>query len=212
LFIEAGLEAGRGNRYPGNANTGNRAGANALYLHVGGDIGTEHNWRLGLSRLSASPRDRQWTAFDAAGSELAGSFSGTSRLWIADAIWKWAPNGNPYRTNFKLQGEYLRRTESGQQAAADALQSTAYSTTQSGWYLQGIYQWAPYWRAGLRSERLATGDFDPNRNSLVIDYQPSEFSRLRWQFSRDRSRSGAADNQIYLQYMMSLGAHGAHRF
>ena len=36
------------------------------------------------------------------------AFSGTSRLWVADFVWKWAPNGNATRTNFKLQGEYLR--------------------------------------------------------------------------------------------------------
>ena len=40
-------------------------------------------------------------------------FNGSTRVWIADAVWKWAPNGNATRTNFKLQGEYLRSTRSG---------------------------------------------------------------------------------------------------
>ena len=35
------------------------------------------------------------------------AFSGNTRIWIADGVWKWAPNGNAKRTNFKLQGEYL---------------------------------------------------------------------------------------------------------
>ncbi|UUZ54611.1 hypothetical protein LP419_00285 [Massilia sp. H-1] len=59
-------------------------------------------------------------------------------MWIADAIYKWAPNGNSTRQNFKLQGEYLRRTESGTLAAGDAV--GAFDSTQSGWYLQGVYQ------------------------------------------------------------------------
>jgi hypothetical protein len=46
----------------------------------------------------------------------------------------------------------------------------------------------------------------------MIDWSPSEFSRVRLQFAQDRSRPGAPDNQWFLQYMMSLGAHGAHSF
>lgn len=46
----------------------------------------------------------------------------------------------------------------------------------------------------------------------MVDWSPSEFSRLRLQLARDKSRSGEADNQLWLQYIMSLGAHGAHKF
>jgi len=45
----------------------------------------------------------------------------------------------------------------------------------------------------------------------MVDYSNSEFSRLRLQFNRDRSDI-VADNQWFLQYQMSLGAHGAHAF
>jgi hypothetical protein len=46
----------------------------------------------------------------------------------------------------------------------------------------------------------------------MVDFSPSEFSRLRLQLARDRSLSGGADNQLFLQYQMSLGAHGAHSY
>jgi hypothetical protein len=46
----------------------------------------------------------------------------------------------------------------------------------------------------------------------MFDYSPSEFSRLRLQLAQDKSRPGATDNQIFLQYIMSLGVHGAHTF
>jgi hypothetical protein len=46
----------------------------------------------------------------------------------------------------------------------------------------------------------------------MFDYSSSEFSRFRMQLARDQSRPGIVDNQIFLQYIMSLGAHGAHTF
>jgi hypothetical protein len=52
----------------------------------------------------------------------------------------------------------------------------------------------------------------PSRNTVMIDWSPSEFSRLRVQYAADKSRIGVTDNQIIVQYILSLGAHGAHRF
>ena len=51
----------------------------------------------------------------------------------------------------------------------------------------------------------------PMRNSIMTDYSTSEFGRFRLQYNRDQSRP-AIDNQIILQYTVSLGAHGAHIF
>ncbi|WP_455197951.1 hypothetical protein, partial [Kaarinaea lacus] len=59
--------------------------------------------------------------------------------------------------------------------------------------------------SGLDSEH------DPKRVSYMIDYSPSEFSRFRLQFNNDNS-GHESDNQVYLQYIMSLGSHGAHKF
>jgi hypothetical protein len=35
---------------------------------------------------------------------------------------------------------------------------------------------------------------------------------VRLQFAQDKSRLGATDNQVFVQYIHSLGAHGAHKF
>ena len=140
-------------------------------------------------------------------------------------------NGNASVTNFKLQGEYLRRTENGDltydtNAASTGTATDRYVGVQSGWYLQGVYQFAPKWRVGVRTERLSTGSIDygsngtslqasryaPSARALMFDYNPSEFSRIRLQFAQDKSREGITDNQIFLHYQMSLGAHGAHKF
>ncbi|MHB9102340.1 MAG: hypothetical protein ACYC2E_12590, partial [Sulfuricella sp.] len=59
---------------------------------------------------------------------------------------------------------------------------------------------------------LGQAAYSPAKNSLMFDYSPSEFSRFRLQFAQDKSRSEATDNQMFLQYQMSLGAHGAHKY
>jgi hypothetical protein len=46
----------------------------------------------------------------------------------------------------------------------------------------------------------------------MVDWSPTESSRLRLQYSRDDQQIGLTNNQWVLQYVMSLGPHGAHRF
>jgi hypothetical protein len=227
-FIELGAELGRGRSFPGGDNSRNGAGMMALTAHTGGDIGASHSWRAGLSVLSAKADGQELLGLGAAGNDLTSAFSGRTRVWVADAVWKWAPNGNGSRANFKLQGEYLRSTRTGSLVydvgATDS--ASAYRATQSGWYVQGIYQFMPAWRVGLRTERLnagtpdygtnaglyALGDYRPSKNTLMLDFNPSEFSRIRLQLARDRAQQGSTDNQFFVQYQMSLGAHGAHRY
>ncbi|HZW75741.1 MAG TPA: hypothetical protein VFF43_19490, partial [Caldimonas sp.] len=227
-YVEFGVELGRGRTYPGSDSNRNGPGMVALTAHTGGDIGASHNWRAGISMLDAKATDQGLVATDAAGTRFAQSFSGSTRVWIADAIWKWAPNGNATRTNFKLQGEYLQSTRNGDLVhdVGGANLASTYSVRQSGWYLQGIYQFMPRWRVGLRAEGIDPGTPDygannglialPNdrsrKDSLMFDFNPSEFSRVRVQLARDRAREGGADTQWFVQYQMSLGAHGAHSY
>jgi len=51
----------------------------------------------------------------------------------------------------------------------------------------------------------------PKRATLMLDYSHSEYSRIRLQYAKDDSYEDS-DSMIYLQYIVSLGAHGAHRF
>ena len=235
-FFEVGAELGSGRTFPGSDTGRNSAGSASLYAHLGDDIGDDASYRLGLSYLHYNATDRSYTDSNAAGSALlTHSFTGDSNIWALDGIYKWAPGGNGTRTNFKLQGEYFRRAESGS-LAYDTLgvnQSNGYNSTQSGWYLQAVYQFMPQWRVGARYDKLDSGtptlgrvaaglgnagDFpilqsaSPSRGTLMLDYSPSEFSRFRLQFANDLSNPAGNDRQIFLQYIMSLGAHGAHAF
>lgn len=214
-YLELGFELGRGRSFPGTDTSRNGAGMAALTAHTGGDIGESQSWRAGLSLLNAKASDQSLIASNAAGDSVTNVFNGRTRVWVADAIWKWAPNGNATRTNVKLQAEYLHSTRSGS-LLTGLSNARDYRAVQSGWYLQGIYQFMPSWRVGLRTERLSPDSTDsaykPSKNSLMIDFNPSEFSRVRLQFARDKAREGITDNQLFLQYQMSLGAHGAHSY
>ncbi len=228
LFLELGAEIGRGRDFPATVNNRNGIGAAAFTAHAGGDVGASSSWRAGLSYLSASPRDRSSDGFDASGNGVRNVFSGDSRLWLADFVWKWAPNGNPVQRNLKLQAEVFRRRESGTLLfdANNAAASGAYASRQWGAYAQAAYQFMPRWSTGLRYDRLDRGDidftavdpgllaprFNPSRWTAMLSYAPSEFSRFRLQLATDRSRPGATDNQIRIDYQMSLGAHGAHSY
>lgn len=239
-FLEFGAELGRGANFPGSEDGGDRNGAGtwAAFAHVGGDVGASSSWRAGLSYLAARPRDRDSEMEDLNDVEVETLFSGRSKTWLADFVWKWAPDGNPRARNFKFQAEYFRRNETGTLTCldpdatnpgdlCDGDPADAYRGRQSGWYAQGVYQFMPRWRVGLRYDRLDSGsvdfgannaalpvaDYRPHKWSLMADYAPSEFSLFRLQLARDRSMQGSPDDsQVTLQYVHSLGTHGAHKF
>ena len=231
LFLELGAEVGNGDSFPGSERNKNGVGSGVIYAHAGGDIGASHSWRAGLSYLQTRAQDRDYSQVDLAGNNAQVGFNGTSHVAIADFVWKYAPNGNAQNTNFKLQGEYFWRRESGDltydvDGALGLTNTSAYTSRQSGWYLQGVYQFMPYWRVGARYDRLDPGHVDyganaayldspafhPERYTLMVDYTPSEFSRIRLQYGQSKTLAGLTDNQLFLQYILTLGAHGAHRF
>ena len=227
-FVEIGVELGRGRGFPGSDSSRNGAGMFALTAHAGDDVGASHSWRAGVSLLGARASGQGLVATDVAGNTIANAFSGRTRVWIADAVWKWAPNGNATRTNLKLQGEVLRSERRGDivQDVGGADLASSYRVRQSGWYAQAVWQFMPRWRVGARTERLDPGSADygtatalvdpgnprPRKHSLMLDFNPSEFSRVRLQLAQDRARQGIVDTQWFLQYQASLGAHGAHGF
>ncbi len=100
-----------------------------------------------------------------------------------------------------------------------------YHGDQNGFYAQGVYQFMPRWRVGLRYGQLFSNnrvrglppnilgrDFSsPRRISAMLDFSNSEFSRLRLQYSHESGGLGD-DSLIFLQYIISIGSHGAHAF
>jgi len=220
FYSEIGGGVFRGNDFPGGGADGNDIGSWTAYGRVGGDMGDNASWRLGLSTLQVDGAERS-------ANEGAVTFNGDSSLYIADARLTYAPTGNAKDQEIILQGEYFYRDEDGTYNDTDAGTGiVAYDDNQSGWYAQGVYKFHPQWRVGTRYSQLYAGGVpaglagsalddeghDPWAASAMIDWSNSEFSRVRAQFNREELSGDNEDNQIILQYIMSLGAHGAHPF
>jgi hypothetical protein len=242
LFVELGAELASGASFPGNDRNKNGFGSAALFTHLGGDIGESYAWRAGLSYLRTSARDRSFQDPNSIGLPVTNSFTGRARVWVLDGVLKWAPNGNSTQQNVKLQAEYFRSEQNGTVMYDDTALalpvygtvSDTFRTRQTGWYAQAVWQFMPRWRVGYRYDALRHGSvrlgivengggptaadfsllgpYNPSRHTAMIDFNASEFSRLRLQFAQDKSRAGATDNQVLIQYIHSIGPHGAHRF
>jgi hypothetical protein len=234
-FLEIGVEAGNGGGFPGTRRNRNSLSGNVVFAHVGGDLGDSTSWRAGASWLDARADGRGYEDVDSDGIDVENAFTGKSRTWVVDATLKWSPHGDTTRKQVKLQGEYMHREEEGELLfdASGAGLLGDYRSTQSGWYLQSVYQFRPRWRVGARFDSLDSGtpriglvssgllgaesfpalmSATPSRTSVMLDFSPSEFSRLRAQYAWDESRADERDRQLFLQYIYSIGAHGAHKF
>jgi hypothetical protein len=219
VFLELGGEALRGEQYPAAGAANNGFGSYSLFANAGGDLGPNSSWLAGVSYLDSSAIDRP-----SGDEDDPFLFTGDSRLVMAQAVWKWSPNGNWKDRNFILQAEYLQRREDGEYSGP-GLPLTPYKVDQAGWYMQAIYQPVQRWRVGGRIDTLTSDSpgsafdgtllaaplSDPRRYSLMADWANSEFSRLRLQFSRDEAGL-EDDTQWGLQYIHSIGAHGVHTF
>lgn len=229
-FIELGAEIGRGLSYPGTNRQKNGVGSSVLFAHVGSDVGDSSSFLAGISLHQTKRENAQSDGVpDLLGTTggVSNLFNGNSKTAGVDFVWKYAPHGNVRLTNFKLQGEYFRRREDGT-LTYNLTTPDSYSVAQSGWYLQGVHQFRPRWRVGLRYDQLNSGTaqvgflnasniisdygYTPRRTTIMFDYSPSEFSRMRVQLAQDNSRQDLTDTQFFMQYIMSLGAHGVHKF
>jgi hypothetical protein len=240
LFFELGAEFGRARGFPASDGERNKNGlmSGSLFAHVGGDVGVANSWRAGASFFSSKPRDRTYDDVDSTNTTVTNSFSGKSNTTVLDFVWKWAPEGSAKERGFTFQSEWFRRQETGEltydtTAASLGTATDAFRSTQSGFYAQGVWQFRPHWRAGYRYDQLSAANMSiglvdnatlaaadlpllqglkPKRHTAMVDYSPSEFSRIRFQVARDQTRPGITDNQVWVHYIMSMGAHGAHKY
>ena len=241
LYFSLGAEVTSGSEFPGGENEDNNNGV-AFFVKTGGDIGASSSWLLGASYYQSEfdVRDtgghHHGNEEESADNEL---LDGEVDVVGIDFVYKWAPNGNSKETNFKLQAEYFVKNEEGDSEFTEGTNSAEanYDGEQKGFYVQGVYQFMPAWRVGLRYERLeADNDItnfsgagidedeyleesslgvadDPDKSTIMVDYSPSHFSRIRLQYSQfDNGHDEETNDMITLQYQMSLGSHGAHTF
>jgi hypothetical protein len=223
FYSEIGAGLWRGDDHPGAEAQGSKPGAYSGFARIGGDIGDNQSWRLGTSYLHTEAAGGGRETGEHGAEQV---FIGDNDIFIADAKYSIAPTGNAKESEVTVQGEYFIRRESGTyDDTAIPTGPVDYKDAQSGWYLQTVYKFLPQWRVGYRYTGLNAPDVpaglvgtsldadghNPNINSVMLDYSNSEFSRVRLQYNHDRS-GRETDNQYLVQYIMSLGAHGAHKY
>jgi len=158
--------------------------------------------------------------------------SGYHYFWGADMVYKYTPPRAYGHGAFTLEGGYMARRKDIDLVGHNnpdraGLIGNALVEEQDGLYLQGVYGFAPRWRAGLRAEVLgltnkqakpsgSSETFDESyRATAMVDWTLTEFSRLRLQgaYGRLDLEDGKEEiGEVFLQAVFSLGAHGAHRF
>lgn len=156
------------------------------------------------------------------------AYEGDNTLYGADLVYKYyfaADNAITW------QSEYIYREMDGTKYAENAegeWQGVSMKKEQAGYYTQLVYQYDKNYRMGARYSALNKNDITVNGNAIakpddmyvasaMLEYNPSEFSRIRLQYNHNSSlydEDGEKNNknEIILQFNYAIGAHGAHAF
>jgi hypothetical protein len=191
------------------------------------DLGYDHALQLGLWGGWAD--QHQEIHGDPADGNLH-TLEGDTWMWGLDAVYKYTAGGAYGHGDFKLQGEYLwQRKDLDVQfhQAMPAVVGAERKFTENGLYLQGLYGFAPRWKVGLRydvvglTNKLESGGSelrdwdDSNRWTAALTWTPTEYSQMRLQYAKADISIDDESNDfdyVYLQYLVSMGSHGAHKF
>ena len=177
------------------------------------DFGTSHSILFGGSVVGGKTN----TASFAPNTLL----QGTSVLYGLELTYKWKPSR---WQSFVLQSEYLYRPQKGELTDTVSLAMNPLQRNQDGLYVQALYQ-TDRWRIGARFDRMAifkdevilAGERQiysgqPYRWTGALEFNPTEFSRIRLQYNYDKSDPNKLNQEIFLQFLLAVGAHGAHAY
>ena len=140
----------------------------------------------------------------ARGHNDAGNSAITS-LYGIDATVRWKPLRRAIYHSFVGRSEFI-----WSQREQQPFEQRAF-----GMYASGEYQFHRRWFVGGRydySDRPAQANLTDKGGSVILTYWPSEFSQIRGQYRFTDYAGGHQTNELLMQVLFSLGAHGAHPF
>jgi hypothetical protein len=190
------------------------------FLKVSPDFGYSNTLQAGVS----FGRSRSHQEAEQAPGIGIEAFDGATWFLVTDWVWRYDSSRQYGQGDLTVQGEYIYRSKS-----LDLVRTTnrtnARSSQQDGLYAQVVYGVGPRWTIGGRFEVIGlrnrietlTQPLDlsaSTRSSANVTFNPTEFSRFRVQYNHGSFLSGQKVHfdQLYVQFQMSLGVHGAHRF
>ena len=218
IYMEAGYGLFRGDDFPAGNASGEGANSASGYLRIGGDLGAHTSWRLGGSVLNTKTANDGRSA-----NEDSTTFVGSTDIAIADLKISHSFTGNRKNNELIIQSEYFQQKEKGNYDVSGTTGDV--DSKNNGYYGEVIYKFTPNYRIGYRYSKLNASEVsaaladtalddqghDPYVNSIMIDWTNSEYSRIRLQYNEDNTTT-QSDNQLLVQYTMSLGAHAAHSY
>jgi hypothetical protein len=134
---------------------------------------------------------------------VAGDF--ITQLYGVDATVRWKPLRRSIYHSFVGRSEFIwsqRQQFPSEQRAF-------------GFYTSADYQFGRRWFAGGRfdwSERSRFANLTDKGAAATLTYWPSEFSQVRGEYRFTHYAENRDANELFMQLIFSLGAHGAHPF
>ena len=128
-----------------------------------------------------------------------------TNLYGVDATLRWKPLRRSIYHSFVARSEFVWSQR----------QQLPVEQRGFGYYASADYQLGRRWFLGGRydsSDRSRYANLTDKGGSLVLTYWPSEFAQIRGQYEFTKYAEGLNSNQLLMQVIFSLGAHGAHPF
>jgi hypothetical protein len=128
-----------------------------------------------------------------------------TNLYGVDATLRWKPLRRSIYHSFVARSEFIWSQR----------QQLPVEQRSFGYYAAADYQLGRRWFLGGRydnSDRSRFSNLTDKGGSIVLTYWPSEFSQIRGQYEFTKYAEGINSNQLLMQVIFSLGAHGAHPF
>jgi hypothetical protein len=126
-------------------------------------------------------------------------------LYGIDATVRWKPLRRAIYHSFVGRSEFIWSQR----------QQAPFEQRAFGMYASGEYQFHRRWFVGGRydwSDRPREANLTDKGGSLILTYWPSEFSQIRGQYRFTDYAGEHKTNELLMQVLFSLGAHGAHPF
>jgi hypothetical protein len=128
-----------------------------------------------------------------------------TQLYGVDATVRWKPLRRSIYHSFVGRSEFIWSQR----------QQFPREQKSFGGYASGDYQFGRRWFAGGRFDWSDRSQFDNLMDkgaAATVTYWPSEFSQLRGEYRFTRYAENRDSNELLMQLIFSLGAHGAHPF
>jgi len=188
-----------GQVFRGDSGEGNEL---VFQSHSKSDVSTVAHLR-GYKDLNESTNLDLGLSYARGHNELGSDF--ITSLYGIDATLRWKPLRRAIYHSFVARSEFIwsQRQQNPFEQRAFGMYASGEYQFKRRWFLGGRYDW---------SDRAREANLTDKGGSVILTYWPSEFSQIRGQYRFTDYAGDHKTNELLMQVLFSLGAHGAHPF